>query len=93
MPRRKQGPEKESGRPTEVRQRPFMRRRGVCGFCKEVKEPDYKDVESLRRFVTDRGKIVGRNRSSLCQKHQKRMAVAVKRVRHLGLLPFVVQPG
>ena len=64
----------------------------MCGFCEENKEPDYKEVESLGRFVTDRGKLVGRSRSGLCQKHQRRMAVAVKRARHLGLLPFVVKP-
>jgi small subunit ribosomal protein S18 len=69
-----------------------LRRRGVCSFCEEKKEPDYKQVEQLHKFITDRAKIVGRGRSGLCQKHQRRVATAVKRARYLGLLPFVVQP-
>ncbi len=61
-------------------------RKRVCVFCEIKKDPDYKDFESLRRFVTDRDRIVGRKRSGLCAKHQRRMASAVKRARHLGTL-------
>ena len=82
---------KDSDRRNQKRT-PLFRRRGMCMFCQEKKEPDYKEVEVLRRFMTDRGKLVGRNRSGLCQKHQRRMAVDALRARHLGLLPFVVQP-
>lgn len=58
----------------------------VCMFCKGGSSPDYKDFEILRKFVTDRGRIVGRKRSGLCAKHQRRLATAIKRARHLGLL-------
>lgn len=59
-----------------------------CAFCKAEKEPDYKDPESLSSQMTDRGKIIGRSRSGLCAKHQRRLAKAVKRARILALLPF-----
>jgi small subunit ribosomal protein S18 len=50
---------------------------------------DYKDVDMLRQFTTDRGKIRARRQSGLCAKHQRQMAAAVKRARHIALLPFV----
>ena len=59
-----------------------------CAFCKSEAEPDYKDYEALSAQITDRGKIIGRNRSGLCAKHQRRLAKAVKRARILALLPF-----
>ncbi len=59
-----------------------------CSFCQSGKTPDYKDVEELRHFVTDRGKIVSRSRSGVCAKHQRRLAREVKRARYLALLPF-----
>jgi len=57
-----------------------------CYFCDNKKEPDYKDVESIVRYVSDRGRIAGRKRSGLCAKHQRRLATAVKRARFLGLV-------
>ena len=60
-----------------------------CYFCKEQKTPWFSDVEILRRFLTERGKIIGRDRSGLCSKHQRRLTLAIKYSRHLGLLPFV----
>jgi small subunit ribosomal protein S18 len=60
-----------------------------CPFCKEEREPDYKDYKNLEKFMTDRSKIIGENRSGLCAKHQRRLSIAIKRARHLGLLPFV----
>jgi len=60
----------------------------ACLFCKKGKEPDYKDSKALEAYLTDRAKIVGRDRSGLCSKHQRRLSVAIKRARHLGLLPF-----
>jgi small subunit ribosomal protein S18 len=59
-----------------------------CPFCKGKFAPDYRKFEDLTRFITDRGKIVGKSRSGLCAKHQRRLGVAIKRARHLGLLPF-----
>lgn len=51
--------------------------------------PDYKEVEVLKKFVSDRGKIMPRSRTGLTARNQKRLAIAVKRARYLGLLPFV----
>ncbi len=61
-----------------------------CYFCKGKVEPNYKETEVLEKFTTDRGKIIARNRSGLCQKHQRRLERAIKRARHLALLPFVL---
>lgn len=59
-----------------------------CYFCKEGKMPSFADNETLRRFLTDRGKIMGQARNGLCAKHQKRLTAAIKHARHLALLPF-----
>jgi small subunit ribosomal protein S18 len=62
-----------------------------CYFCEEKKEPEFKDVSVLQRFLTERGKIVPRSRSGLCTKHQKRLTLAIKYARHLSLLPFIAR--
>lgn len=62
-----------------------------CSFCKEKKEPWFTDVEVLTRFITERGKIIGRARSGVCAKHQRRLSKEIKHARHLALLPFVVR--
>jgi small subunit ribosomal protein S18 len=54
-------------------------------------EPDYKDQRVIERFVTERGKIVPRRLSGVCSKHQKKLAVAIKRSRYLALVPFVAE--
>jgi small subunit ribosomal protein S18 len=65
-----------------------QRRRG-CGFCSdETLAIDYKDPQSLRYFVTERGKIVPRRISGTCAKHQRAVQLAVKRARNIALLPF-----
>ncbi|MFN2289687.1 MAG: 30S ribosomal protein S18 [Anaerolineae bacterium] len=70
----------------------YSRRRKVCAFCLEKsKTIDYKDVGTLRRFVTDRGKIRSRRKTGTCAKHQRRLAIAIKRARHLALLPFTAE--
>lgn len=61
----------------------------VCFYCEEKKEPWFDDTSSLSKFVTERGKIIGRVRSGLCALHQRRLTAAVKYARHLALLPFV----
>jgi small subunit ribosomal protein S18 len=61
-----------------------------CWFCVEKKEPAYSDVSNLTRFVTERGKIIGRTRSGLCGKHQKRLTLEVKHARHLALIAHTV---
>ncbi len=65
-------------------------RKKYCGFCKDSLEPDFKDSVSLRRFVTDRGKIVARVKSGVCFKHQKNLSNAIKKSRYMALLPFSV---
>ncbi len=68
-----------------------MRRakRKICGFCVDkVTDIDYKDVSKLKKFVSERGKILPRRISGNCAKHQRQMTVAVKRARHIALLPY-----
>lgn len=62
-----------------------------CYFCKDNSMPWYSDVSTLHKFISDRGKIVGRTRNGLCAKHQRRLTSAVKHARHLALLPFVAR--
>ena len=70
------------------RRRPFGRRK-VCSFCVEkVKAIDYKDAGRLRRYVSDRGRIESRRKTGTCAKHQRWLAVALKRARHLAMLPY-----
>ncbi len=70
--------------------RKFVARRKVCIYCVDkIRTPDYKDVKRLQRFVSERGKIIPRRRSGTCARHQRGLTVAVKRARHLALLPFV----
>ena len=57
-----------------------------------VKHIDYKDFERLRRYVSDRAKIEPRRKSGVCAKHQRALSQAIKRARHLALLPFVPLP-
>lgn len=71
------------------RSRPRQRR--TCYFDENKVEPDYKDYKLLRRFVTERGKILPRRTTATCAKHQRQLALAVKRARHLALLPFVAE--
>ena len=68
-----------------------MRRskRKVCAFCVEKAESiDYKDVAKLRKYVTERGKILPRRISGNCAKHQRELTLAIKRARNVALLPF-----
>ncbi|MBI3385236.1 30S ribosomal protein S18 [Candidatus Gottesmanbacteria bacterium] len=60
-----------------------------CIFCKEKTNPDYKEIALLKKYVSERGKIVGRGRSGVCAKHQRRVTLAIKKARFLALLPFV----
>ncbi len=59
-----------------------------CVYCKGKVEPSYKDTETVNDFVTERARMVGRARSGVCSRHQRKLATAIKRSRHLGLLPF-----
>jgi len=71
------------------RRRFVHQRRKVCQFCVEKTDLiDYKDVGKLRRFVSERGKIEPRRKMGTCAKHQRTLTIALKRARHLALLPF-----
>lgn len=62
-----------------------------CYFCTEKKEPSYTDTGSLQKFITDRGKIMGRVRTGICAKHQRHLTLAIKHARHLALIPFITR--
>ncbi len=65
------------------------RRKKVCVFCgKENNEIDYKDVNKLKRYVSERGKILPRRITGNCAKHQRALTVAIKRARHVALMPY-----
>ncbi len=69
--------------------RRFFARPRECQFCTDKNASiDYKQTEVLRRFITDDGKIRPRRQTGVCAKHQRALAVAIKRARHLALLPF-----
>lgn len=65
-------------------------RKKVCNFCEEkVEYIDYKDVNKLRRYITEKGKIVPRRQTGTCAKHQRELTVAIKRARFMALIPYV----
>jgi small subunit ribosomal protein S18 len=75
-------PERSAGRP--------RKRRKVCAFCVDkIYEIDYKDIPRLRRFISERGKILPRRTTGTCAKHQRQLTDAIKRARHIALLPYV----
>ncbi len=78
--------EREARPRRDYRRRP---KRKVCSFCAEKATfIDYKEINRLRRFVTERGKILPRRVSGNCARHQRALAVAIKRARELALLPY-----
>ena len=65
-------------------------RKKVCTFCEEkVEYIDYKDVNKLRRYITEKGKIVPRRQTGTCAKHQRELTTAIKRARFMALIPYV----
>jgi len=84
-----------SKRPAKSDSRQFTRakyipKRKFCFFCVDkVEAIDYKDPPKLRRYISNRGKIEPRRRTGTCAKHQHALALAIKRARHLALLPYV----
>ncbi len=95
QPAPREAPATDEGAPG----RPERRRRGrpggrrkVCAFCVDhVDIIDYKDPLKLRRYLSDRGKIEPRRKTGTCAKHQRRLSVALKRARHLALLPYTAE--
>lgn len=74
------------------RERGRRARKKVCSFCVDkVTDIDYKDIVKLRRYVSDRGKILPRRITGNCAGHQRQLTVAIKRARNLALLPYVVE--
>ncbi|HHU49881.1 MAG: 30S ribosomal protein S18 [Caldicoprobacterales bacterium] len=67
-------------------------RRRVCAFCVDkVEHIDYKDVIKLKKYITERGKILPRRISGNCAKHQRQVTEAIKRARHIALLPYTAE--
>ena len=74
----------------KMKPRPRKSRRKVYGFCVDkVEHIDYKDTARLRKYVSERGKIMPRRMSGVCAKHQRELAIAIKRARIVALLPYV----
>ena len=74
----------------ENKKRSYVSRKKVCQFCADKTAViDYKDVETLKKYVTERGKILPRRITGTCAKHQRAVTLAVKRARHLAILPYV----
>ena len=65
------------------------RRKKVCVFCGKDNVIDYKDVNKLKRYISERGKILPRRITGNCAKHQRALTVAIKRARHVALMPYV----
>ena len=84
---REQGP-----RPERRRRGRYTPRRKVCAFCVDkVELIDYKDPGKLRRYLSDRGKMEPRRKTGTCAKHQRRLSIALKRARHIALLPYTAE--
>ncbi|ADG83806.1 30S ribosomal protein S18 [Thermincola ferriacetica] len=74
------------------RERGRRPRKRVCSFCVDkVEAIDYKDSAKLRKYITERGKILPRRISGNCAKHQRQLTTAIKRARHMALLPFTAE--
>jgi small subunit ribosomal protein S18 len=79
----------KGGRDVRGKSRKFVPKRKVCSFCaNHIAVIDYKDVQMLQRYISDRGKIEPRRRTGTCAKHQRTLAESIKRARHIALLPF-----
>ena len=79
-----------SERPERPMNRNRRSRKKVCAFCVDnIAQIDYKDVPRLRRFLSERGKIIPRRVTGTCARHQRQLTTAIKRARHLAFLPYV----
>jgi len=72
------------------RRNSIRRRKKVCVFCGKDNVIDYKDTTKLKRYVSERGKILPRRITGNCAKHQRALTVAIKRARHLALMPYTI---
>ena len=69
----------------------IRRRKKVCVFCRKDNVIDYKDTAKLKRYVSERGKILPRRITGNCAKHQRALTTAIKRARHVALMPYVAE--
>ena len=69
----------------------MRRRKKVCVFCGKDNVIDYKDTNKLKRYISERGKILPRRITGNCAKHQRALTVAIKRARHVALMPYVAE--
>ena len=69
----------------------IRRRKKVCVFCGKDNVIDYKDTAKLKRYVSERGKILPRRNTGTCAKHQRALTTAIKRARHVSLMPYVAE--
>ena len=75
-----------------MKRKPIRRRKKVCVFCADKNAViDYKDVNKLKRYISERGKILPRRITGNCAKHQRALTVAIKRARHLAMMPYVCE--
>ena len=75
-----------------MKRRGGRRRKKVCVFCgKENNEINYKDTAKLKKYVSERGKILPRRITGTCAKHQRALTSAIKRARHVALMPYVAE--
>jgi small subunit ribosomal protein S18 len=80
-----------TARPEGKQQRKFFHRRKFCRFCTDSDlKIEYKEIHTLKDYITERGKIVPRRITGNCAKHQRELTVAIKRARTIALLPFVL---
>ena len=73
----------------QQRRRPMHRRKKVCVFCGKDNVIDYKDTAKLKKYISERGKILPRRITGTCAKHQRALTGAIKRARHVALMPYV----
>lgn len=64
-------------------------KKGGCFFCKNKTQPDFKEASNLERYISGRGKILGRLETGVCKKHQRLLAREIKKARYLALLPYI----
>ena len=75
----------------ENRQQGARKRKKVCQFCVDKNQNiDYKDYSKLKKFTSERGKILPRRTTGVCAQHQRRLMLAIKRARHVALLPYII---
>lgn len=91
-PPRGVGRDRDRDQPRGGRGRFGIRPPRVCPFCKnKIEHIDFKQADQLRRYLTDRAKIKARRKIGTCARHQRMLAIAIKRARHVALLPFTTQ--